>query len=170
MGEKGSQRSFRVIFERFQTTIFRDKSMCASGLISYLNMEGNSMFFVFLLCFWIRKRTTKNPIDIYAKKVTKVTLWMQTEISSSPASDNQFVLVTPKCEWVFDKRSKTWKLGRKLNKYYHVSLQCVKKKKNTLLAFQQLSWYLCLQTTPAAAKSVLFSKIQWNVSLWLTVI
>ena len=70
------------------------------------------------------------------------------ELLPAPAPDNQFVLVRPECDWYFDKQSKTWRLGRKSNRYYHMSLQCVQKNNPGFSATQ----LIVAPDTPAAVK------------------
>ena len=101
MGGKRGQRSFVVTFEHdLKLRFFFDGRMWVSVQIGQLNMEGKSILYVFLfLVFESRKvHNGKKPIDLNAEKVTKVTLWMQTGISSFFCPDYQFVLVRPECD------------------------------------------------------------------------
>lgn len=76
------------------------------------------------------------------------------EFLPAPAPDNQFVLVRPESDWYFDKQSKSWRLGRKSNRYYHMFLQCVQKNNPHFSATQ----LVVPPNTPAAVKAVLFQR------------
>ena len=76
------------------------------------------------------------------------------EFLPASAPDNQFVLVRPESDWYFDKQTKSWRLGRKSNRYYHMSLQCVQRNNPQFSATQ----LIVPANTPAAVKAVLFER------------
>lgn len=73
------------------------------------------------------------------------------EYLPASAPDDQFVLVRPESDWYYDKQSKTWRLARKSNWYYHMSLQFVQRNNPQFLATQLIA----PANTPAAVKAVL---------------
>ena len=123
IGEKVVSVLLEWFLSNLRLRFFRDGRMCASVPIGQLNMKGKGIFLVFLFCFWITTFMQRNWQKWHCGCKQKFRPPLLVIVS--------FCLLKKECEWFFDKRSKTWKLGRKLNKYYHVSLQCVQKK-NTL--------------------------------------
>lgn len=83
------------------------------------------------------------------------------EFLPASAPDNQFVLVRPESDWYFDKQTKSWRLGRKSNRYYHIPLQCVQRNNPQFSATK----LIVPANTPAAVKAVLFEMKIRDVSL-----
>ena len=41
--------------------------------------------------------------------------------------DDHYILVRPEADWYWEKQNMQWRLGRKLNRYYHMSPHCIRR-------------------------------------------
>ena len=79
----------------------------------------------------------ENHFQVHYWKGTYSGKWCPPTSSSAKHEFNpQFVLVRPASDWYCNKQSKTWRLGRRSNRYYHMYLQCVQKNNQQFLATQ----------------------------------
>ena len=41
--------------------------------------------------------------------------------------DDHYILVRPEADWYWEKQNMQWRLGRKSNRYYHMSPHCIRR-------------------------------------------
>ena len=175
LDEQGNQFSFQDFL--FDTNALQLQNCCATDATSPSypqnavttmqsqkmdSRQGHAMEVQTPQACYNQARTTKPSFRKWDGNYVVGTIWgnvrkcfgCKHEFLPASSPDNQFVLVRPESDRYFDKKTKSWRLGRKSTRYYHMSLQCVQRSNPQFSATQ----LIVPANTPAAVKAVLLER------------